>query len=243
MNQGPNDYSTFQKNFYTAETPIMRVENHGKHNSNPDYWTIMMGEISSDPKKWEGKNAIDIGCGCGRNLLNMSKIADWATVDGCDISAPNCEETKMFMWQNAENVHVDTYPTNGYELDGVPSEKYDFAMSTIVFQHICVHDIRYNLLKEVNRILKPGGVFVLQMGFGKHDPETAKRFNSQFAGYYDNVYEARATNSGYDVQVTNQDDLTNELKALGFEIKEVKITNSWDNEQHPQWIWVKAVKL
>lgn len=242
MSAGPNDYSKFQKDFYTRETPIMRVENHGKHNANPNYWSILLGDIQNDPEKWKGKNALDVGCGCGRNLLNMSKLAEWATVDGCDISAPNCEESKMYMWENAEHTHVDTYPTNGYELDGVPSDKYDFVMSTIVFQHICVHDVRFNLLKEVFRVLKSGGTFSLQMAFGSHPPERQKLFDTQFASYFENAYHARKTNSGYDVQITNQEDLVTDIEKVGLKVIDVKITESWDNEQHPQWIWIKAVK-
>jgi ubiquinone/menaquinone biosynthesis C-methylase UbiE len=242
MSIGPNDYSKFQKDFYTRETPVMRIENHKQHNSNPKYWDILLGDVKSDPTKWEGKNALDVGCGCGRNLLNLSTLAKWATVDGCDISAPNCEESKMFMWQFAEDTNVDTYPTNGFELDGVPSDKYDFVMSTIVFQHICVHDVRFNILKEVYRVMKSGGTFSFQMAFGVHPPEIQAKYDSKFASYFENVYDARRTNSGYDVQIVNADDLTGDLKKIGFDVINVQITESWENEQHPQWIWIKAVK-
>lgn len=241
MSVGPNDYSRFQKNFYTAETPIMRQENHRKHNSNPRYWDILLGDLK-DGAKWEGKRCLDVGCGCGRNLLNMSGLAKWAKVDGCDISEPNCRESEMYMWQNAEGVDVTCYPTNGYELNGVPSDSYDFVMSTIVFQHICVHDVRFNLLKEVFRAMKPGALFSFQMGFGVQREEIRRMLNTQYASYFENVYDARSTNSGYDVQITNPDDLINDLKKIGFEIKDVQITESFDNEQHPQWIWIKAVK-
>lgn len=239
MSVGPNDYSKFQKDFYTAETPNMRIKNHTQHNANQNYWDILLGDIKSNPAAWEGKSALDVGCGCGRNLLNMSQLAKWARIDGCDISEPNCRESEAYMWERASDVAVTCYPTNGYELNGVPSDFYDFAMSTIVFQHICVHDVRFNLLKEVFRALKSGGLFSLQMGFGVGDGE---RHRTKFAQYFDNVYEARSTNSGYDVQIVNQDDLVNDLRKVGFDVKEVKITESFDNEQHPQWIWVKAVK-
>ena len=242
MTVGPNDYSQFQKNFYTAETPTMRIQNHTQHNNNHNYWDILLGPIKSDPTRWKGKNALDFGCGCGRNLLNMSTLAEWATVDGCDISKPNCEESKTYMWVNAENVHVDTYDTNGFELNGVPSDKYDFVMSTIVLQHICVHEIRFNLLKEIFRVMKSGGLFSFQMGFGVQKPEILKMLNTEFAGYYDNAYQARRTNSGFDVQITDQKNLTDDLEKIGFIVSEVRITESFDNEQHPQWIWVKAFK-
>jgi ubiquinone/menaquinone biosynthesis C-methylase UbiE len=220
----------------------MRVENHGQHNRNPRYWSILLGDVQSNPAEWAGKSALDVGCGCGRNLVNMSTLTSWKNVDGCDISEPNCKVSEDFMNSNCWDVPCKCYPTNGYELDGVPSDSYDFVMSTIVFQHICVHDVRFNLLKEVFRVMKSGGLFSFQMGFGEQKPEILSRLDSQFANYFDNTYEARRTNSGYDVKIVNQDDLLNDLKKIGFEIKDVQITESWDNEQHPSWIWVKAVK-
>lgn len=236
---GPNEYSEFQKKFYTAETPIMKIQNHNMHNSNPDYWNILLAPLKENPENWNGKSALDFGCGCGRNLVNMATFPiKWDRVDGCDISEPNCRESESLVGSVAWDTNCKCYPTNGYELDGVPSDTYDFVMSTIVLQHICVHDVRFNILKEIFRVMKSGSMFSFQMGMGK----TIGGHTSNFAEYYDNVYEARKTNSGYDVDVSNADYLTDELKQIGFEVKEVKITKSYEDACHPEWVWVKAVK-
>ncbi len=227
-----NEYSEFQKEFYTAETPNMRVENHRSHNRNPDYWNILLGPVREDSARWAGKVALDVGCGCGRNVLNLSRLALWSSVDGADISGPNCEETRRLMREHAPEVPVTTFETNGFELDGVPDSRYDFVMSTIVLQHICVHEVRFNLMREVFRVMRPGGLFSFQMGFGENQREHAT--------YFENAYHARATNDGFDVAITNPSDLVGDLEQIGFAHVTYRLTGPWDNERHPQWIWVKA---
>jgi ubiquinone/menaquinone biosynthesis C-methylase UbiE len=108
-------------------------------------------------------------------------------------------------------------------------------MSTIVLQHICVHDIRYNYLKEFYRVMKPGGILSIQLGFGKCPPS--------FRDYYDNYYDATGTNSHSDgdVRITNPEDITNELKGIGFNNVTFVIRPAWDGP-HEQWIYVRAEK-
>jgi predicted SAM-dependent methyltransferase len=72
-------------------------------------------------------------------------------------------------------------------------------MSTIVLQHICVYEIRYNYLKEFYRLLKNDGILSIQMGYGDGHPNTRN--------YYDNYYDASTTNSGCDVKVTNPEEI------------------------------------
>ena len=46
--------------------------------------------------------------------------------------------------------------------DELNTNEYDFVMSTIALQHICVYDIRYSIMKDIHRVLKDGGVFTAQ---------------------------------------------------------------------------------
>ena len=45
----------------------------------------------------------------------------------------------------------------------LPTRAYDFAFSTIVFQHIPSRDVIYNYVREVNRLLRPGALFKFQV--------------------------------------------------------------------------------
>lgn len=229
-----NEYSTFQKRFYIEETPKMKIENHRGHNKNPDYWDILLGDLK-DRDRWKGKRALDFGCGCGRNVLNMHLLAEWERVDGVDISRPNLDESKKLVDNEALGGVSQFYENNGYELNGVPSDEYDFVMSTIVLQHICVHDIRFSLMSEIFRAMKSGGLFSFQMGYG------GKINGNTWARYDENVYSARATNSGHDVSVTDPSELVKDLEKIGFVDVWYKTTPPFD-DCHAAWIWVKARK-
>ena len=75
------------------------------------------------------------------------------------------------------------------------NEVYDFVVSTITLQHICVHEIRYNILKDIFRIMKPEGIFSLQVGYDK---------KGNHVGYYENYYDAKVTNSRCDFAVEDE---------------------------------------
>jgi ubiquinone/menaquinone biosynthesis C-methylase UbiE len=227
-----NKYTIMQKEYYDNEgtTGRMNRENHMPHNKNPDYWNILVKD-TEDPS-FLNKVGLDFGCGCGRNVLNLYER--FKRMDGVDISPELISTCKT----NMENHGIDTnlynfYTCNGIDLSIINDETYDFVMSTIVLQHICVHDIRYNYLKEFYRIMKPSSILSFQMGFGTNHNSTSD--------YYDNFYDATKTNSGQDVRVTNPNDIINELKEIGFTNITHVISHSW-NDLHDQWIFIRAEK-
>ena len=229
-----NEFSKFQKEFYTAETPTMKIVNHTQHNNNPNYWEILLGDVRSDPEAWKGKSALDFGCGCGRNLLNMSSLASWNNVDGVDISRPNIIETAEFMKKNAPDIKINVFENAGTDLANIVSDSYDFVMSTIVFQHIPVYKIRRSLKKEIFRVMKSGGLFSFQMGAGG-------RASQPWAKFKDDAVDVKTTNGGHDVSVIDPEELVVELKDIGFVDVWYKITEPFDDTHH-SWIWVKARK-
>ena len=52
---------------------------------------------------------------------------------------------------------------NGKDLSVVPALQFDFAFSSIVFQHIPSREIIENYVGEVQRLLRPGGLFKFQV--------------------------------------------------------------------------------
>lgn len=226
-----NNYSKMQKDYYNKGSKQMSLGNHKEHNENPDYFKILLGDINSS---YDNKKALDFGCGCGRNLLNLAKLAKWKRIDGCDISNKNLEYTKNNL--EKENIlNFKLYENNGIDLNPIESNTYDFIMSTIVFTHICVYDIRLSLLKDIYRVLKPNGLFSFQMSFGK-----AKR---KAIGYYENYYDATSTNGNFDVELEKEEYLLRDLQDIGYTIKEIKIRESFSDNTHPNWIYIKATKL
>jgi len=218
-----------QEKYYHSGT-----SNHEEHNVNPLYWGILLRDIIAEPEKWTDKNALDFGCGKGRNVINMAHLAQWNRVDGVDISEGNikfCEEQYKGV---KDKVHW--YLNNGIDLEIVPSDTYDFVMATIVFQHICIYEIRFALLKEIYRTMRDGGIFRFQMGFDKDNGSRA------IVKYHENFYDAPATNSGCDTRVDDPQYIKNDLEKIGFKNIEFIITQSFSDHVHPQWIYTRCEK-
>jgi SAM-dependent methyltransferase len=215
-------YADMQKKWYLNGT-----SNHEKHNENPDYWAVLLKDVAGLPDNSWG---LDFGCGKGRNVANLHTFGKFSSLHGIDISPEN-----ILYCKNAYDPGVFSFfENNGLDLSPLEDGVYDFAMSTIVFQHIAVHEIRFNLMKEIFRVLKCGGIFSFQMGFGSH--------YSHFASYYDNKYDADGTNGVCDVTVTAPRELIDDLKIIGFVDIETSILDSFDDSGHPFWIYVSAKK-
>lgn len=229
------DYAEMQKQYYETTADLMDKDgNHRRHDNNPDYRGILLKELEETPNRFKGTFALDFGCGQGRNVSNMIKYGIFERVDGVDISASNIEYAEKNLQKEAEDsTKWKFFVNNGIDLNSLESDKYSFVMSTIVLQHICVHEIRYNLMKEIYRVMKPGGLFSFQMGYGWTYFKTA--------GYYENVYDATETNSKYDVRVEVADDIHDDLKKIGFSSSTHKLSKPYE-DGHPYWIFVKAIK-
>lgn len=109
-----------------------------------------------DPLKLQsGFNVIDYGCGTGRI---SSELHD-TDVLGIDISLEslkvfNNKETKL---KSLGLVCADA--TNFY----VKDNSFDRALSSQVYEHIPTEKRRIKFLENVNKALKPGGIFVATM--------------------------------------------------------------------------------
>jgi SAM-dependent methyltransferase len=213
---------------------VRGTNNHDQHNTNPDYWDVLLKDVKDNPQEWEGKFALDFGCGKGRNVTNLLKLANFARVDGIDISQDNID----FCNKTYKDQPSKFYKNNGQDLSKLNSDEYDFVMSTIVFQHICVHELRINLKKEIYRVLKPTGIFSFQMGYGgmSHKGSTTP------VPYFENRYDAKGSNGTQDVRVSNAQDLVSDLSNIGFSNITYEIKNTWSNHGHPNWIYVRCEK-
>lgn len=226
-----NNYTKMQKTFYENETETMKVENHEVHNSNPDYWNILLGPIKDiDLSK---KTALDFGCGCGRNVLNLRSKFNFKSVHGCDISSNNIKYCENYLINNGFT-DCEFFTVDGVSLDALKSNSYDFLMSTIVLQHIPVYDIRKSILTDFYRVMKSKGILSFQMGFG-----TGR--TAPTADYFDNVYEATGTNSLYDCRVTDPQQVISDLTEIGFKNIKTEIRESF-SDNHKQWIFIQCTK-
>lgn len=228
MVSNDNNYTHMQKKAYAGGT-----SNHEEHNTNPDYWNILLGDLA-DKEKWENKIGLDFACGRGRNITNMFNLCNWERVDGVDISEYNIETNKSEFSSQKSN----WYCNNGVDVSELKDNEYDFIMSTIALQHIPVYDIRKSLITDLLRTLKPGGLFSFQMGYG----DTLESALGPRSSYFENIYDAKSTNSAYDVRIQNVEDVIKDLEEIGFVDIKTEIRQSYSDAGHPQWIYIKAYK-
>jgi ubiquinone/menaquinone biosynthesis C-methylase UbiE len=196
------------------------------------------------------KVALDFACGPGRMVRRMS--AFFKRVDGVDISSDLIHE--------AGNTypHSNFYISPGDSFGDVPSNTYDFVYSTIAMQHIAVHSIKMNLLKEIKRVLKKDGVFTLQMGFNADYPYIINKGDITIGNYMAKVLKkdkshalwredkvtAQGTNSSCDVTINYHDipDVVDDFESLfedvDFWFYDVKlIYRNLDGEEHGAGYW------
>jgi ubiquinone/menaquinone biosynthesis C-methylase UbiE len=163
----------------------------------------------------------------------MKQLANFDRVDGVDISQNNidyCIQTHP--------IRSTFYKNNGNNLEELQDDTYDFVMSTIVFQHLCLHELRYALKKEIYRVMKPGGIFSFQMGYG----DLSFVGHGKVYSYYENAYHAMGSNGGDDIRVNEPSQLVDDLTSIGFKNVEYRIEQPWKDGGHPNWIYVRCEK-
>ena len=101
---------------------------------------------------------LEIGCGAGRVTRALANL--FGEVHGVDVSGEMVRQAKLAL-KDRRNAFV--YQNNGKDLTVVPAREFDFAFSSIVFQHIPSREIVENYVRETGRLLRPGALFKFQV--------------------------------------------------------------------------------
>ena len=101
---------------------------------------------------------LEIGCGAGRVTRALARL--FGEVHAVDVSG---EMIKLARQALREFPNASVYQNNGMDLSVVPELPFDFAFSTIVFQHIPSHAIIESYVSEVQRLLRTGALFKFQL--------------------------------------------------------------------------------
>jgi ubiquinone/menaquinone biosynthesis C-methylase UbiE len=101
---------------------------------------------------------LEIGCGAGRITRALARL--FGEVHAVDVSG---EMVKLTTEALKDYPRAFVYQNNGQDLAVVPDLPFDFAFSTIVFQHIPSREIIENYVREVHRLLRPGALFKFQI--------------------------------------------------------------------------------
>ncbi len=95
---------------------------------------------------------VDIGCGVGR--LTRALAARAAHVHAIDVSAEMLERARAL---NAGLDNVTWHHGDGTTLKPIAVDSADAVLSHVVFQHIPDPEITYGYVREMGRVLQPGG--------------------------------------------------------------------------------------
>lgn len=144
----------------------------------------------------QAMRVLEIGCGAGRVTRALAEL--FGDVHAVDVSGEMIEQAKASL-ANFENAHL--YRNNGMDLSVVPDLPFDFAFSTIVFQHIANLEIIESYIREVHRLLRPGALFKFQVnGVTTAEPRPDRDVTWDGAVISRETALAMAERSGFDLR-------------------------------------------
>jgi SAM-dependent methyltransferase len=111
-----------------------------------------------DPKRMR---VLEIGCGAGRGTRALAQI--FGEVYGVDISGEMVRQARAAL---TDLSHVRIFQNSGKDLEVLGNTHFDFAFSSIVFQHIPSREVIESYIREVRRRLRRGCLFKFQVQGG-----------------------------------------------------------------------------
>jgi SAM-dependent methyltransferase len=106
---------------------------------------------------------LDLGCGVGRLTRVLAERA--AHVHAIDVSAQMLEQAREL---NAHLTNVTWHHGDGTTLNPIADASVDAVVSHVVFQHIPDPRVTLGYVREMGRVLRPGGWAAFQIS---NDPE------------------------------------------------------------------------
>jgi SAM-dependent methyltransferase len=172
----PSDAGHMQR-FWDArakENAKYYVDNRLDYNHADDKWFWDQGEKDLDTlleavgaSLAAEDRVLDIGCGVGR--LTRVAAARAAHATGIDISAEMVDQAKVNL-AGVDNVALVV--GDGTSLRPLPDAAFSAVISLVVFQHIPDPQVTLGYVREIGRVLQPGGWAAFQVS---NDPDVHAR--------------------------------------------------------------------
>ncbi len=108
-----------------------------------------------------GKLMLELGCGAGRMTASFAKRFE--RVYAFDLSHEMLIRARRM---HSAQKNILWLRSNGVDLSCVASDSMDFVFSYLVLQHLPEEALAMRYIREMLRVLRPGGVFLLQFNGG-----------------------------------------------------------------------------
>jgi ubiquinone/menaquinone biosynthesis C-methylase UbiE len=128
------------------------------------------------------RRGLEIGCGPGRLMRPMAR--HFEEIHGVDVADEMIRRAQRNL---ADTPNAFPRHATGSDLSDFANDSFDFVYSYAVFQHIPSGDVVFGYLREVVRVLKPGGVAHLQLN---GLPKTAQAYTT-WSGFRISADEVR----------------------------------------------------
>lgn len=196
------------------------------HNAFKEYDTVLFRNIPLTGKEI----VLEYGCGPARNIVKWKD--KFRRIDGVDI-APGCIDKAKVHLAAERLPEPNLWVNDGQTIPMVQDAQYDIVFCIIAWQHITSWSARKSLLKEFFRVLKPGGYFCWQNGFGPGHPRSVE--------YFADTFNTEAEFVDKDFRLEQVEDIQKDIVDAGFMWKEHVFTHTCKDE-HPAWFWGQAQK-
>jgi SAM-dependent methyltransferase len=120
----------------------------------------LLAEYGFDP---QGTAMLEVGCGAGRMTHCFARY--FREVYALDVSLEMLQRAQTLL-PSSPNVIWVLEPGPG--LSKVASESVDFVFSYLVLQHLPVERLVLDLVREILRVLRKGGMFLFQFNSSPH---------------------------------------------------------------------------
>lgn len=158
------------------------------------------------------KTIVDLGCGVGRLL--KAALQSFGRVIGVDVSETALKKAKELLGQDPR---LSLICGNGVDLHQISDASVDTVVSFAALTSVPLSATASYLL-EVNRILKPGGVFRLQFYLGREQPVCATD-TLHLRSYERDNFARAAQAAGFNIEFIEELVLPFQVsfKEIGFE--------------------------
>ena len=184
-------------------------------------------------------DCLEIGCGAGRLTTHLSKM--FRRVTALDVSKVMLAEATKIVGENGEADRVSFVRGNGVDFHQVASKSIDMVFSVIAFQHIPDLEVQYNYWREIGRVLKPGGYFIITL-YGDENEYAILKNEWQFRREKNELFgwseAARAELPRYETGMCNAapyEETHKVIKGAGLKVM-------YEQGQHTGVWWLTGVK-